>query len=249
MKINIVSKDSRYIKVNELLLQKGYDSFICSLDSYTGCDCLILSVANELTNEELKGLLAKTDINTLVLSGNKHRIESYFGGKIIDYSKNEDFLQKNAILTAEATVSYLQGLTKASLHGKKILISGYGRIGKALCPILKALGAQIFVYARRKEIREEIVRQGYISAELSYSVQCDIVINTVPANIFTKELISTIPMDTFIVELASSPYGFENMERVNIASALPGKTLPVSAARVVFDTIYNILSATGKDNI
>jgi len=249
MKINIVSKDLRYIKVNELLLQKGYDSFICSLDTYSGCDCLVLSVANELTDNELKELFAKTDINTLVLSGNKQRIHEYFSGRIIDYSKNEEFLLKNAILTAEATVSYLQNLTKATLYNKKVLISGYGRIGKALCPILKAFGAQIFVYARRKEVREEIVSKGYISAELEYSTRCDIVINTVPYNIFSSGLIYKIPKETFIVELASSPYGFENMERVSIASALPGKILPISAAQAVFDTIEKILSETGKDSI
>lgn len=249
MKINIVSKDLRYTKVNELLLQRGYNSFICSIDTYTGCDCLILSVANELTDRELKELLAKTNINTLVLSGNKPRIKSYFEGEVIDYSKDEEFLQRNAILTAEGTVSYLHTLTKASLNSKRIFISGYGRIGKALCPILKALGAQIYVYARRKEVREEIISQGYISAELNYSTQCDIVINTVPTHIFSKELINNIPKDAFIVELASSPYGFEDMERVNIASALPGKILPISAAYAVFDTIDNILSKAGKDNI
>lgn len=249
MKINIVSKDQRYIKVNELLLQRGYDSFICSLDTYTGCDCLILSVANELTDVELKELFAKTDSKTTVLSGNKQRIEKYFSGKIIDYGKEEAFLQKNALLTAEGTISYLHSLTKASLNNKKIFISGYGRIGKALCPILEALGAQIYVYARRKEVRKEIVSQGYISAELNCSTKCDIVINTVPAHIFSKELILNIPRDTFIVDLASYPYGFEDMERVNVASALPGKILPTSASHLVFDTIDNILSEAGKDNI
>ena len=67
--------------------------------------------------------------------------------------------------------------------------------------------------------------------------------------IFKKELIDIIPKETCIIDLASSPYGFENMECVHLASGLPGKILSNSAARVVFDTIIDILSEARKELI
>ena len=172
MKINIVSNDKRYIKVNELLLQKGYDSFICSYNQVDKCDCLLLPLRNELTEFELKEMLSSLDMSTIVLSGNKGRMEKYFSGTVIDYSSDEGFLQKNAILTAEATISYLHSVTNESLRGKKILITGYGRIAKALSGLLYAIGSCVFVYARREEVRAQIRKDGYIPIFLSNLGKC-----------------------------------------------------------------------------
>ena len=248
MKINIVSKDLRYVKVNELLLQKGYDSFISPLEDYCGCDCLILSIVNELSHQELKALLAKTKKSTLVLCGNESRIRSFFDGCVIDYSKNEDFLQKNACLTAEAAVSYIHSVTKESVNGKKAIVIGYGRIGKPLCRILKSLGASVSAYARREEVRAKILHDGYKASSIERLPEFDIIINTVPSSIVPKHIIEQMPKGVHLIELASPPYGFENMEGVHIGSSLPGKILPYSAAEVIFDAIESKLSLAEKGN-
>ena len=249
MKINIVSKDKRYIKVNELLLQKGYDSFICSYDQVDKCDCLILPLGNELSETELKAVLINLHPNTLVLSGNKTIIQKHFSGNVIDYSLDEEFLQKNAFLTAEAAISYLHSITNETLSGKQILVTGYGRIAKELCRLLKAIGACVFVYARREEIREKIIKNGYAAVTLDKCKICDIIVNTVPSVILSNRLINSIPNEAYLVDLASMPYGFETMERVHLGSGLPGKFLPASAAKIVFDTVIQALSKTGKDNL
>ena len=136
MRIGIVSSDKRYKIINELLLQKGYDSFICAYNDIFQCDCLILSVREELSDEELKCLLGGQREETLVLCGSDKRVKKYFGGKVLAYGQNEELVRKNARLTAEATISCLHTLTKHSLHGRKIFVSGYGRIGKELCRLL-----------------------------------------------------------------------------------------------------------------
>lgn len=248
MKINIVSKDERYKLVNEHLCNEGICSKLCDVESVDKCDFLLLPLKDELENNELERLLLKIDKETVVLCGNNQKIYEMFEGKIIDYS-NDGFVIENAYLTAEAAVSFLHNLTKDTLKGKKVLVSGYGRIGKELCRILKAFGSTVFAYARREEVRMQMIKNGVAYIPLEKCAECDIILNTVPNVIYSSSLIDTIPHDTLIVELASQPYGFENMNRVILASGLPGKILPVGASFLVFDTVFNILSQMDKELI
>ena len=247
MRICIVSTDKRYMKINELLLQKGYDSFISAYNDQIECDFLILPIREELAAEELKYLLEKLDDSTIVLCGNEVRVKEYFNGIAISYGKGEEFLLKNAYLTAEATISYIHGLTKSALRGKRVFVAGYGRIGRELCRILKSLGALPFAYARRAETVEIISDDGIVPSPIENCISCDIIINTVPAKIFSSELIKSIPQDVYIIELASFPYGFEDMERVSVASALPGRILENSGAEVLYDALLSIISSAGRD--
>ncbi len=247
MKINIVSSDQRYNMVCELLCEDGYDAKICSPNAVDNADYLLLSVRKELTDGELKQVCSKISKETVVLCGEDERIEKLFKGKRVIYSQNCGFLQKNASLTAEATVSFLHTLIKDELNGKIVFISGYGRIGRLLCKYLKALGSDVFAYARREEVKEQMLKDGICPLSLKESPKAHIIINTVPCPIFSKELIDKIARDTLLVELASSPYGFENMERVVLASGLPGKFLPRGAARAVYDTVVKILSEAEKE--
>ena len=245
MIINIVSSDKRYFYLNKMLNDSGYCSKIVSSEENVKCDFLILSVKNDLSEEELKRVLSGIDEKTVILCGNDKRVNEFFSGTIINYAKGEEFLLANANLTAEATISYIHNTTVSSVEGKRIFVSGYGRISKKLCQKLKGLGALVFVYARRKEAQEQIVVDGYTYVPISFCKSCDIIINTVPSVIFTNDIISTISKDAEIIELASAPYGFENTDRVKFASGLPGKILPLSAAKIIFDTIVPYLS--GKD--
>ena len=42
-------------------------------------------------------------------------------------------------------------MTDRTLHGSKILVLGYGRIGKSLSRMLKGIGADVSVEARKEE--------------------------------------------------------------------------------------------------
>ena len=239
MVINIASRDKRYILLNEILNASGYESAV-NMESANGADVLILSVRRELDEGALDALFGELPKNAVVLSGNARALSERYGREVIDYSIGEEFLQKNAYLTAEACVSYLHNLCGVSLFGKKIFISGYGRIGKQLAKILRALGGKIFIYARRPEVWGKIEADGFTSACLSYSQRCDFVLNTVPSQIYDNALISKIPKESHIVELASI-CGFESTERVNFALGLPGKILPVSASHVIYEAILPYL--------
>ena len=249
MRINIVSSDKRYTIINGLLLDQGYDSFICAYNEVGNCDYLVLPIRKELEDEELKYLLDRIDSKTVILCGDDKRIETNFGGHIVNYGKDEWLLGENARLTAEATISYLHRLTKSSLNGKKIFVSGYGRIGRGLCYLIKCFGASVFAYARRQEVCVQMIKDGVLPSDLGKCRECDIVINTVPFNIYSADLIKQIPDKTTIIELASAPYGFECMERVEIASGLPGKILETSGAYAIFKTIVSLISSEERGSI
>ena len=249
MKINIVSNDERYKYVKNLLCNDGYDADLCTPNTVCECEYLLLSVRCEYDDENLEKIFSDITEETVVLCGKDKRIDRHFKGKIIDYSGDVDFLQKNAYLTAESAVSFLHSHTKDSLRNKRVFVSGYGRIGRTLSLILKSLGSDVSAYARRSEVKERIEDDGLRSAELTECINADIVINTVPSPIFPKELLSSLPNSTLLIELASKPYGFEAMDRVVLASGLPGKILPIGAARVVYDTVKSILSKTGEEQL
>ena len=240
MNIDIVSRDKRYFYLNDFLCYDGYNSRVCQPNEVDFPSVLILSVRDELTEAELEKIFAKTSADTIILSGNEKRIKKYFTGKVIDYSKNEDFLEKNAYLTAEAMLSVWHSKLEESPTGKSILISGYGRIGKHLARIFSGLGAKVYIYARRSEVREEIKNDGYTPELLDFSRNVDVIFNTAPARIFSSENISKIPLGTHIFDLASV-CGFEDEDRVNFALGLPGKILPKGAAKVIYDTILPFL--------
>lgn len=245
MVINIASNDKRYIFLNEMLVKGGYDSRVVMTSDVKSPDVLILSVRRELSKGELDTVFESLSNETVVLSGNASALSERYGREVIDYTLGEEFLQKNAYLTAEACVSYLHSLANESLCGKKFFISGYGRIGKHLAKILSAFSEKIFIYARREEVRNDIRFDGYFPVSLECATECDFVINTVPHVIFNRELVSKIPNETHLVELASS-CGLESTENVNFALGLPGKILARSAAKAIYEAILPYLESERK---
>lgn len=240
MNIDIASKDKRYFYLCELLKDNGYYSRIVSPSEVASPDVIILPIKREHSENELFEISRNTSSKTKVLFGGDEATMKIFKNNLIDYSKNEYFLSDNAQITAEAFLRVWQDTTMSSFRGEKILISGYGRIGKHLAKILSCLGAKIYVYARREEVKNKIKMDGFYSVNLDFSKEVDAVINTVPAVIFSSELISQIPRETYLFELASVS-GFEKTERVNFALGLPGKILPKTAAEAIYKAIISFL--------
>ncbi len=250
-RICIISDDKRYITTRDLFLRNGYECEISSASSFHGADVIILSVKDELSDRELQTVFSLENGVKAVFCGNGERIKNFYGGFIYDYSKDKSFVMKNAFLTAEAARILTSQLTGESLFGKRAFVIGYGRIGKFLCRELKNCGAAVYVWARRKESISEAELSGAVfrGRESIAGDNYDFIYNTVPEIIIPGYLTDKVGGTTFAMELASSPGGFEDKSFAEKAPGLPGKILPVSAGRVVFDTVYGVLSdmASGKD--
>lgn len=162
------------------------------------------------------------------------------GWKLFRILEDEEFTLENARLTAEGAVYAAMGALPWALKDADCLVIGYGRIGMALTQLLRGLGAHVTVAARREESRaragENSVSIPGISRVLPH---CDLLFNTVPANILTSARLSLMPKGSVFIELASPPYGIDPEEakkscvRYLLESGVPGRYCPVSAAKAV----------------
>ena len=85
-------------------------------------------------------------------SGVAHWFEAA-GMTVTDYLRREELCLANAVPTAEGAIQIAMEETARTLHGASALVVGYGRIGMALAPRLRALGMQTEICARRCETR------------------------------------------------------------------------------------------------
>ena len=170
------------------------------------------------------------------------------GLPLTDYLHREDFALRNAALTAEGALSILlQG--DGALRGSRILIVGFGRIGRFLSDMLRRMGADVTVAARRPEDRALAELTGCRAlrfADVAAPAAWDAVVNTVPATVLGAPELAAFG-GARLLELASPPYGFDLAaaqalgKQVELCGGLPGKCAPQAAAAALRDTIYSVL--------
>ena len=171
--------------------------------------------------------------------------------EIIDIIKREELAVLNTISTAEGTIEIIIANTSKIVHGSKVLILGFGRIGKVLARKLSALSAEITCAARKDEDLAWIKAYGHMATNINAIgenlSEYDVIINTVPHLILTEDKIKYIRDDCLLVDLASNPGGIDKKAAKNKnlkliwALALPGKVAPVTTAEFIKDTVYNVL--------
>lgn len=189
--------------------------------------------------------------NTLFIGGRLPKT----GENYIDYSQREDFQIKNAVPTAEGALALAMKELNTTVFGAKAVIAGYGRIGKYLGSLLKSLGAEVTVLARSPQSRafaetNGLKAVGFDECEAPLS-GAQVLFNTVPSMVITETEIRTLPEESIIIDLASLPGGVDESAAQNYgtkflrALSLPGKVAPISAGKIVFETVYTILQEKG----
>ena len=158
---------------------------------------------------------------------------------------------QNAVATAEGAIGVLLKETAETIWGRRILLIGWGHIGKALAPRLRALGAEVLVSARNAGDLAWIAAEGFTPLDTRALGGClddvDIVVNTVPARILGMQLLSELPGGALVVDLASRPGGVDQEAarvlglRTLWAQGLPGKWATETAAAAIREAVYNIL--------
>ena len=250
-RISIVSCDKRFYYAKELLSDNGYDCNICSPDSVGDADIIILPPRIDTGEGLLERVFHSCSKDTVVFSGQSHIVKRYFSGRVFDYSDNEAFLLSNAYITAQCAIKLTFENMDSVLLGKRALVIGYGRIGRYLASMLKNLGAVVFVYARREESRLDAMHNGLSICDISEikDKSLDLVYNTVPYIIIDKAVCESIPDSTLVMELASTPGGFEDSSRAIQALALPGKMMPRSAGEAIYCFVESTLSDLRKGTV
>ena len=194
-----------------------------------------------ISASKTKKLIAGSIKKDIVELAKKEKIQ------VIDIMEQEELTILNVIATAEGAIKVAIENTDKILHGSKVLIIGFGRIGKILSKKLEGLSCKVTCSARNKEDFAWIKSYGYeyldtnlLGENLS---QFDIIINTVPHLILDKERLEYIKKDGLLIDLASKPGGidFKYAEEKNIktiwALALPGKIAPETSAEFIKNVI------------
>ena len=151
-----------------------------------------------------------------VLGGNadeKTQLLLKSSAEYIDYYEREELQVANAFLTAESAIAIAINELKSSIRDNCVLVIGYGRIGKSLCHILKAMGATVYASARKHKDFEWIRAFGYspVHTERICDVvtSCGVIFNTVPKLVLGDDVLKCIPDSSLIIDLASKPGGVD----------------------------------------
>ncbi len=117
-----------------------------------------------------------------------------------DYYRREELAVGNAIATAEGAVAAAVREYPGTINGASCLVTGLGRIGKNLTLLLHAMGAHVFVAARKKS---DLMFARALGAEpLTYreiTRRFDIIFNTVPARVIGAPVLAQQDADTLIL--------------------------------------------------
>lgn len=168
---------------------------------------------------------------------------------VIDIMEYEQLAILNTIATAEGAIEVAIKNTDTILHGKNILILGFGRVAKIVAKKFQGLSANITCAARKPSDFAWITALGYNllninNIEVEFS-DFDIIINTVPKVIVDKKKMKFMKKDVLLIDLASEPGGFDKNDakildlKLLQALALPGKIAPVTSAEFIKQTIYD----------
>lgn len=210
---------------------------------------LLLDVPSFGANGQLRGggeiqsILDKLPREITVCGGNLEH-PALDGYHKIDLLRNEDYLAENAYITAEAALDVALPYLQRTIKGCKVLILGWGRIGKCLSSLLKSLGADVSVAARKTSDRAMIRALGFgaedfpIKEDILRSAR--VIYNTVPYAV----LDSGQAGDGIKIDLASKQ-GILG-DDVVIARGLPGIHFPESSGRLIAQTLMGIIRKEGS---
>ena len=277
-KFSIIGGDIRQIYAAKELKKRGYDVYVCGFENLDNQEYKSLDITEVISKSDyiilplpvtrdkiyLNAPFSNTPIKISDNLFSECENKVIFGGivtslservkntniKLKDYYDREDFMILNAIPTAEGAIRVALEEYKNTLWNSKVLVVGYGRIGKVLANRLKGIGSNVTVSARNprdvawaRSNNFETINISKIDSGLDF----DIIFNTVPKKVLVHENMNFIKNCKLIIDLASLPGGVDKdsakkfgIEVIN-ALGLPGKFFPECAGRIIVDTIFKII--------
>lgn len=157
------------------------------------------------------------------------------GVTVLNYMASEEFLLRNAFLTAEGLLSIIIQNTAFSLEESNVLLLGLGRCGKAIEKMLKRFSCRLDAYDT-------------VPGTIPLSGIYNVVINTIPAPVITREHLQRFQSGCVLFEVASAPGGFDKAaaEELNLSlvscPGIPGKYSPRSAGNAIGQTVIGLLN-------
>lgn len=204
---------------------------------------------NKIKIDDLMDLIKEKTLIAGTVSNDIY--EKYRDVKIIDIMKNEKLAILNTIATAEGAIKEIIQNTQINIHGSKIMILGFGRVGKTLTKKLEGLSAKVTVVSKEDEELAWAEAFGYRNIKLDKIIneiqEYDIIINTIPHIIIDRQILEKVNKNALLLDLASDDGGIDKNTakeyKLNLITALgiPGKIAPIATAKILKEVIYEIL--------
>jgi dipicolinate synthase subunit A len=251
-----VRGDKRYEYLSRSLREMGYDVYEFDADKERPLNdnndniIYIFPPAAKLTAEDAESLAGASKVFAFTQSSEVTDVFDKKGICFFNVFNEEKFAYKNALITADGALMLVAQNTEIIFSDMKILVVGFGRVGKALSKIFKAVEARVDVLTfDRGECAAAVLLsdEQYGSFENVKFDTYDVVINTVPARLINRHVIAKFKEGVFLLELASDPGGFDKdavyKNGINFlyAKGLPAKVAPASSSKILLDEIISYL--------
>jgi len=277
LKLAVIGSDARMEMTARLLAAEGCEAKLLSAagtddwqDTLRAADGLLLPYPWSVRDGKVPGwqhggveaLLRLLPRGALLMAGmglvgtEAERLAGEMGHRLRYYAEDAAFAGRNAEISAEAAICAAMSRTGCMLDEQRVLLMGYGLFGKAIAWRLGALGAKVWVAARRKRQRREAAADGFVPVPLegisALAPGIDLVLNTIPAVVLGRQELSFFPEHTIFLELASPPYGIDLSAaaeagcNVSVLPGLPAAYAPLSAARALKNAVLRQCKEEGK---
>ena len=160
------------------------------------------------------------------------------GYQKLDLLRSEQYLTKNAAITADCAVQVAAPLLTTTFAQSPALIIGWGRIGKCLAQLLRGLGCPVTVAARKEKDRAMLDALGWAAADpakLNKTEPYRLIFNTAPKPVLSEN----VCRDCIKIDLASRK-GLMG-EDVVWARGLPGVYAPESSGKLIAETFLQYI--------
>lgn len=202
---------------------------------------LVLGVPCRTQEPQLRDLLKKLHKDVQIFGGflNRKELQDY---QYHDLLQDPEYLARNAAITAHCALRMALEQLPVTLQHCPVLIVGWGRIGKCLASLLKALGAEVVIAVRKEDQRAMIRALGYEAEAVPVAPyilpRFRVVFNTVPAPVLSAEAMEHCRADCVKIELASSP-GMAG-EGIIDGRGLPGRLAPETSGKLIARTVLRL---------
>lgn len=199
---------------------------------------LLLPVPSFDSDNRVKGGGRVEDIltkETVVIGGNLDH-PALKDHKCIDLLKDPYYLAMNSLITAHCAIKVTYEHLHRTIGDCRVLVIGWGRIGKCLADLLKGMGADVTVSARKdtdcailKALGYRVINVIDPNTDLRHY---NIIYNTAPAPVIKKERLCPRQLK---IDLASIQ-GIEGDDVIH-ARGLPGIYAPESSGILIAQTV------------
>jgi dipicolinate synthase subunit A len=179
------------------------------------------------------------------------------GMPLVEYREADEFAIWNSVPSAEGAIQMAMEEAPFTIFGSRSVVLGFGRTGKALAMLLRGLFSEVTVVARGDLDLARIWATGhrYCSwRDLHQSVaDADLLFNTVPAMVLTREVLAGAKSHLVVIDVASSPGGTDFTAaaelgiNAKLAPGLPGLVAPVTAGKIIAGLIIRHLTSQEEE--